>query len=199
MSRPASASGGRRWWMRRAVLPWPRCSTRIAAGSTSRVTRTSPAGAAAIAMVAGRSASSSRSRAGLDEHDRSGRAVEDAFAAADLREDAVPGAHPARCPRARSGRPRARRRGGARRRPRPAGAWRSRCTTSRHRPARGGWWRRPDLAARGGAGARWSSPPPPQIPNWRRYSRLRRCAATTEARVSVSRRNWSCSTTSQPR
>src|SRR3990170_138976 len=35
MSRPASASGGSRWWMRRAVLPWPRCSTRIAAGSTS--------------------------------------------------------------------------------------------------------------------------------------------------------------------
>src|SRR3990170_184950 len=64
MSRPASASGGSRWWMRRAVLPWPRCSTRIAAGSTSRVTRTSPAGAVAMATVVGRSASNSRSAPG---------------------------------------------------------------------------------------------------------------------------------------
>src|SRR5437899_3360374 len=64
MSRPASAAGGSRWRTRRDVLPEPRDSTRISAGSIAAVRATGPAGAVARATSVSVSARTSRAAPG---------------------------------------------------------------------------------------------------------------------------------------
>jgi len=200
MNLPASASSGKRWWMRRLVGPPPNSSTRIAIGSRTRVTQTHvrPPGRCSNNRGWPVEGLNFQLRPGRGQDGRPGEPPRSSvqLPTSVTRVDLAPAAR--RRPATRPG-PDA-----------PSGSssptalsGSAMCPTSRSP----GLDRRspPPPSLSGSRVSSRSNDPPPlpmpggQTPSRRKYSRFRRWAATTVAGVSFTIRNWSCSTTSQPR